>query len=175
MLVDNLRELLIAARSEAGKRRARVVTTHQDPDIVYIFLLMPKKDVETYDEYRLYRSAMLHAYCKCAKLKFPDGERFIGLALDHPIRDYRGGSEDLIVYICKELTQEARQEAERFRREFDILPDSLPLREAHQDEYPTENHRISSSQIINGNRRKDKNIKRKAKISKASRRANRRK
>lgn len=175
MLTDSLQELLLAAQDTIGRRRARVVTTRQDPELVYIFLVMPKKNEETYDDYRRHRAAMLHAYCKCAKLKFPDGERFIGLAFDHPVRDYKGNSEDLMVYTCKELSVEARAEAEKFRSELGILPDELALQEVHQSEYKAESFKLGSGEIASSNKQKNKSKKRKAKISSASRRANRRK
>lgn len=175
MLVDSLSEMLNAAQHKPGERRARVVTTRQHPDIVYIFLTTPKVKNETYDEYRRHRVAMLHAYCRCAKLKFPEGEKFIGLGIDHPIRDYKGGSEDLFVFICKEFTQEARAEAEDYRKKLNILSDNLELNEGHSDEFPVVIERRAPIQCADSHSPKYKNKRRKAKIAKKSRRANRKK
>ncbi|HAP38757.1 MAG TPA: hypothetical protein DCQ94_03255, partial [Nitrospira sp.] len=98
LLTESLLEMLAAAAEEPCKRRARVFTTHEQSDLVYIFLVTPKRPNETDDDYRKHRVAMLHAYCRCAKLRFPQSETFIGLGLDHPARDYEMSSEDVIVF-----------------------------------------------------------------------------
>lgn len=40
-----------------------------------------------------------------------------------PVKDYEGGSEDLMIYICNELTQGSREGAEKYRKELNILVD----------------------------------------------------
>lgn len=176
ILVDSLKDLLLAAHETPGKRRARVVTTMQQPELVYIFLTVPKTIEKTYEEYRRHRAAMLHAYCRCAKLKFPEGTIFVGVAFDHPVKDYPGASEDLMVFVCKELTDEARAEAEHFRNELGILGDGLSMHEVHDDEFP-QAPRIAAQQPTLGSAsdKAKKRAKRKARIAMASRRRNRKK
>ena len=82
---------------------------------------------ESYEEYRRHRASVLHAYVRCAKLKFPAGKSFIGIGLDHPSRGEKGGSEDLIVFNCIEFTDEERAEAEEMRKDLGILADDLPV------------------------------------------------
>ena len=60
----------------------------------------------------------------------------MGLAFDHPVRDYTGSSEDLFVYECEELTDEERAESEKYRTELGILPDDLESEHWHADEFP---------------------------------------
>jgi hypothetical protein len=133
LLTDSLAEMLNKAVKEPSKRRARVFTTREQSDLVYIFLVTPKGETETDDEYRRHRVAMLHAYCRCAKLRFPHGKTFIGLGLDHPAKKYEMSSEDVIVFTCNEYTAEERAETVRFQKEFGILADGLIVREGLQN------------------------------------------
>lgn len=158
-----------------GLRRVRLFTTEQDPTIVYVFLTAPKSEAETYDEYRRHRVAVLHAYCRCAKLKCPDGITFIGLALDHPDRTYKGMSEDLLVYIADDFNEEVRAEAERYRTELGILPHNLELQRATATEYPEFAHSDPNRPASKGKSRKEKTKKNRAKMAQASKRRNRRK
>ncbi|MDO3521956.1 hypothetical protein [Ralstonia pseudosolanacearum] len=174
ILVEALGTFLQSAAG-TGRRRARLFTTEQDPSIVYIFLTVPKSDTETYDEYRRHRAAVLHAYCRCAKLKCPDGITFIGLAVDHPDRTYRGMSEDLLVYIADDFNEEVRAEAERYRAELGILPDSLELQRATATEYPEFVSADSNRSAAKAKSKREKTKKSRAKAARASKRRNRRK
>lgn len=126
--------------------------------------------------YRQHRIAVLHAYCKCAKLRLPEGSTFIGIALDHPDKDYRGASEDLFVYLCEYLDEDAREEAERYRHELGILPDDRELKRMKSSEYPSFVTR-ADTRIDPEKRRREREEKTKrnrAKAAKASKRRNRR-
>ncbi|WP_124493475.1 hypothetical protein [Burkholderia contaminans] len=175
ILIDALRGLLKNAAG-SNKRVARVFTTEQDPELVYVFLTLPKQPDETYDEYRQHRIAVLHAYCKCAKLRLPEGSTFIGIALDHPDKDYRGASEDLFVYICEYLDGDAREEAERYRHELGILPDDRELKRMKSAEYPSFVTRADTRIDPEKRRRvrEEKTKRNRAKAAKASKRRNRR-
>jgi hypothetical protein len=179
VLVESLRGLLNAAAATPNKRRARIVTSVQQPERVYIFLVVPRSNGESDDEYREHRAAVLHAYCRCGKLKFPNATTFIGIGLDHPVRDYKMVSEDLMVYICHELSEEAREEAEGYRKMLGILSDDLPMHYEHDDEFPTEVSggvgRSAKQKVVDDLRSKMKSLKRKKKMAHASRRRNRRK
>ncbi len=171
LLTDSLLEILVAATDQPKQRRARVFTTREQPDLVYIFLVTPKLKNETDDDYRKHRVAMLHAYCRCAKLRFPQADTFIALGLDHPARDYEMSSEDVIVFTCHEYSPEEKATAESFQREFRILSDGLSMRE----EYVTEFSPIAAPELHpKVQQRNDQKRKRKAKMATASRRMNRR-
>lgn len=170
LLTEALVEMLVAAADEPRKRRARVFTTREESDLVYIFLVTPRLPNETDDEYRKHRVAMLHAYCRCAKLRFPQSDTFIGLGLDHPARDYEMSSEDVIVFTCTKYTPAEKAEAERFQRELGILGEGLTMREGYATEFPI----VAPAQPRMKPRHNDDIKKRKAKLAKASRRRNRR-
>lgn len=175
ILIDALRGLLKTATREKGVA-ARLFTTEQDPTLVYVFIAVPKEPAESYEEYRMHRIAVLHAYCKCAKLRLPDGSTFIGIALDHPNKDYRGASEDLFVYVCEHLDEAAQEEAERYRRELGILPDDGEVKRMKTAEYPAFVTRVDTRIDAERRRREreEKTKRNRAKAAKASKRRNRR-
>ena len=174
LLTESIRDVLDAAKSSPGLRRVRLFSTKQDSNVVYIFLVMPKLSTESYEDYRRHRMAMLHAYGRCAKLRFPDGSIFIVLGFDHPVKTYDGFSEDLFVFSCGNWDEEARLEAEKYRKEFGILEDNANVFEGHRYEFPqlpeTDKASVSSRKIAAKMKMKNKN---KSKIAKASRRRNR--
>jgi hypothetical protein len=179
LLVRTLRgALLKAEKSPALKWFARAFAAPEMSDRVYIFLIFTKSEADSYEQYRRYRISVLHAYCRIAKLKFSSANTFVGIALDHPVRDYTGSSEDLFIYKSDSLTNEERAETERYQRELGILSDSLELQHMHVDEFPAvaveerqqpdlERQRADSGQ------ERARNRKLKQKMAKASRRRNR--
>lgn len=179
LLARALRDALVKAVERPGRRFARVVTAAQDPDRVYIFLILPARPGEPYEDYRRYRVATLHAYCRCAQLRFSDATTFIGIGIDHPVKDYEGSSEDLFIYQPKALTEDEKQEAEKFRAELGILPDDLKAWHSHDDEFPSAPP-ASAGSLLYGDvnpdtRRRAGDRKRKRKLVKEARRKNRRK
>jgi len=177
ILVESLRGLLNASVATPNKWRARIVTSRQQPERIYIFLVVPRSKEESDDEYRQHRAAVLHAYCRCGKLRFPKTTTFIGIGLDHPVRNYKMVSEDLMVYICPELTEEARKEAESYREMLGIFKDDLPMHYEHDDEFPALENSGSGNPVLQKVakeiRCKVKATKHKKKLAKASRRRNR--
>ena len=160
-----------------GKRRARMMLSEQYPEIFYIFLVQPRLPEESYEDYRRHRAAMLHAYCRCAKLKAQNATKFIGIGLDHTTRDYRGVSEDLMMYTSPlELSPEDREEAEEMRELLGIFGDGLTVQGFHADEFPPGSVReyfpIKEGGI--GDKQKTKSMKRKKKAAQASKKRNRR-
>lgn len=113
-------DMMQRAKNGHYGRRSRTLTTLQSPDILYIFLACPKLEGQTNEIYRRYRSAMLLAYAQCAKLRFPLATTVIALGFDHPLKDYRGGSEDLCVYIHGDYSADERAEVERLREQLGI-------------------------------------------------------
>ncbi|HEX7966090.1 MAG TPA: hypothetical protein VF651_10265 [Gammaproteobacteria bacterium] len=175
VLVDNLKATLHAAAEKPTARRARVFSTRQEPNVAYIFLFVPKRAEDTYETYRHLRAGLLMAYCRCSKLKFPDANIFIGLGFDHPVKDYPGVSEDLVVHTWKNFDQEARAEAENIRNELGILGDELTYYSGRATEFPNTS---SLDEFLQRERTtKAKSLKakqkRKRKEAKRSRRRNR--
>jgi hypothetical protein len=177
LLARALRGALVRAVESPGRRFARVVTAAQAPERLYIFLILPARPEESYDDYRQYRVAVLHAYCRCAQLRFPDVTTFIGIGIDHPVKNYEGSSEDLFIYQSKGITEAERQEAEKFRSEIGILPDDLEAWHSHDDEFPSTPASAARSlpdgEASGGTRQQTRDRKRKRRLVKEARRKNR--
>lgn len=176
LLVESLGEMLAAAMKHPDQRRARLFTSGEQPELVYIFLTTPKRKTEDFDEYRRHRVALLHAYCRVAKLRFPQANTFVALGIDHPARDYKLSSEDVIVFICQDYTPEEKAEAEHFQRETGILGDGFTMKEGFATEFPlmpdVRPQRTPETDDRAEKLRREK--KRKAKQAVAARRRNRR-
>ncbi len=176
LLIASLGEMLEAAIKQPSQRRARLFTTREQPDLLYIFLAVPKSSSESFDEYRKHRVALLHAYCRIAKLRFPQVETFVALGIDHPARDYELSSEDVIVFTCREYGPEEKAEAEYFQQKTGILGDGFTVKEGFATEFPTikgtETQRISGRD--NRTKEAHRQKKRKAKLAHAAKRRNRR-
>ena len=176
VLVNTLKDTFIAASQMPGKRWARVLSSRQHPHLVYIFVIMPRLDDESYEAYRRHRVATLHAYARCSKLRFPEAYTFIALGFDHPIKDYEGSSEDLFVYIIDEWTAEAEAEAVHYRQELGILGEDMRVQDSHFDEFPKRKNAGSYDEKTATSttaKQRSKQLKRKTKIAKASKRRNR--
>jgi hypothetical protein len=168
LLVESLAGMLAAAVGEPGRRRARVFTTREQPELPYIFLVTPLQPGETQQEYRQHRVALLHAYCRCAKLRFPQAINFVAIGLDYPVRAEPKASEDVVVFTCEHYTDEQRLEAEAFQREFGLLADGFIARAATASEFPSIASRRREPPTPSARKKKQK-----AKVSRASKRRNR--
>jgi hypothetical protein len=171
LLTETLVEMLVAAAEQPNQRRARVFIANEQPGLAYIFLVTPRLQGETDEDYRRHRVAVLHAYCRCAKLRFPQANTFIGIGLDHPARDYEMSSEDIIVFSCDEYTPQAKAEAERFQCELGILSDSMVMHARHVTEFPAVCP--TAARWPKQTMPRDDKKRRKAKLARASRQRNR--
>lgn len=162
-----------------GDRVGRLVYSGVAGESVFIFLVVPKRDEESLEEYRHHRIAVLHAYCRIAKLNAPLGTVFVGIAFDNPHKSYKGFSEDLFVYSQQEWTAEDLQELERMRDELNILKGDMRISHFQTNEFPlASNPNAQPEQGLRTNaavsRSKAKAEKRRKKMKQASQRRNRR-
>lgn len=161
-LARNFFEMIELAKAGDYVRRARTLTTRQAPDILYIFLVCPKLEGQTYEEYRRYRCSMLLSYAQCAKLKFAQSKTIVALGFDHPLKDYQGGSEDLCVYMRDEYTEDELVQVESLRAELGIYAETSTLIESRNYQFPVVRENQSDTDIVSGlavNKRKQKRTK----------------
>ncbi|MFN0305994.1 MAG: hypothetical protein ACKVQU_37205 [Burkholderiales bacterium] len=123
-------------KARAGGRVARIARTPGAPDPAYLFLAVPKRDDESYEEYRQHRVALLHAYCRIAKLTAPESSIFVGLAVDHPNKTYLGSSEDLLVWEQRIWDDATKNELERMRAELEIMGPDMVITGLSDQEFP---------------------------------------
>jgi hypothetical protein len=124
----------IMKNTPKGKRAARVVYSNDLPDRAYVFLVVPKLDSQSYEQYREDRRNLLFAYCKVTKLRCPDANLILGIATEP--RDGHGGSEDLVFLDVKDWTEERDKEAHWLRDELSLLKENVQRTESSTLEYP---------------------------------------
>lgn len=168
-------------RVERGMRLGRLAYGGVAGETVYVFVVVAKRQDETYDAYRQYRIALLHAYVQTAKLKAPLGTTFVGIGFDNPHKDYQGGSEDLFVLVKEAWTADELVELETKRRELGLWGDAMELWRYRQDEFPQAGQQVPLLRIVASppetspprQRQGKKADKRVRKMQKASKRKNR--
>lgn len=134
----NLAQLIVDGLSMIGpdRRLARLGYSGVAGETVYVFVIVPRRPDEDYDAYRKHRMAVLHAYCRTAKLVAPLGTVFVGLAFDNPYQGYQGGSEDLFVYSQPEWSVEDLKELEKMRADLNLWGAQMTMRRFQVDEFP---------------------------------------
>lgn len=176
-LVRNFFEMIDLAKGGHYVRRARTLTTRQTPSLLYIFLVCPKLEGQTNEEYRRYRCSMLLSYAQCAKLKFTQAKIIVALGFDHPLKDYQGGSEDLCVYMHDEYTEDERVQVERLRAELRIYAESSNPAESRSYQFPVARENQSNTNVVSelAVKKQGKTKKSRNKNQKQAKRANRKK
>lgn len=131
-----------------GMRLGRVVYGGIADETVFVFVIVPKRSTETYDEYRTYRRGVLHAYVRTAKLKAPLGSVFVGIALDNPHKDYEGGAEDLMVYSQESWSAAELAELAGKRVELGLWKGKGVQWRLRQDEFPGDDQRVALRRVV---------------------------
>lgn len=168
-------------RVELGGRIARTVYTGVAGESVYVFLILAKRDEETYEAYRKYRIALLHAYVQIARLQAPLGTTFVGIAFDNPHKTYEGGSEDLFVLFKDAWTEQELRDLEAKRIELGLWKKGAERFRYTQDEFPQADQFMAFAKDVERDRpaaprktAEKKVAKRLKKVRNASRQRNRR-
>lgn len=174
------RELVHALKGMFDNSRKNPLQTFRrlvalpDEGRVYIFVASPKSETESFEEYRKLRVAHLALSCHCASLRYPDINCFIGIAFDHPSKNYSVSSQDFCILFADQLLKENSQYTENLCQELEIFTNSKEVW-LNTTEFPSiaiskkllrhENNSQKKQQI-----QKDKHKKR---IAKNSRKRNR--
>jgi hypothetical protein len=121
----------------ATYRAVQVIKPSRRGDPYYVFVLIPHLPSVSYDDYRVGRREFLLAYCKAAKLKFPEANDIVGIATESGRMDNRSDSaEDLIYFDARTWTDEQdRAEAESLRQDLRLLTSVTKFRKKEYD-YP---------------------------------------
>lgn len=168
-------------RVSPGERLGRLMYGGVAGETVFVFVVVPQRRNESYPEYRHDRISILHAYVRTAKLKAPLGTTFVGIAMDNPHKEERGGSEDLMVWSQDTWTGDQLIELEEKRVELGLWGKAMEYSRFRQDEFPQANQSIAIERVVspsedkavkNPDSRKDKKHIRK--VKKDSKRRNRR-
>jgi len=125
ILAQAFQQLAIKAAGKPGSTIYRTVLSERGEESIYVFLIIAREEDESYDEYRKRRAFMLHSYCQCARLKFESTTTFVGFGFDHPIKAYKGGSEDLMVLRPPPLAEDDRINLAKLCRKLGFFTDAV--------------------------------------------------
>ena len=125
---------LLSSASARGRPKSRCVVTSEKSGTGYCFLVCPCPKGRDYEKHRQFRSALLAAYCKVMKVRFPNLQHIVGYATE-PLHGERR-SEDLAYLDATNWTEKDAQEACKIQREGGILA-SPTVTHIHESEYPT--------------------------------------
>ncbi|NOR45906.1 MAG: hypothetical protein GQ534_10000 [Candidatus Delongbacteria bacterium] len=157
-------------KTAINQKRARVVYSNVFTEKVYVFLILPYLEAESYDKYRKFRRDYLLAYCKVAKIKQSTAKYVIGIA-QQP-KDQKNVTEDILILDVNEWTKEKQDDAESLQQDLSILLDeNLTRFNGVTREYPKVDN--PSKVIYKSKQLNDKKKKNKRKIKKKSKMKNR--
>lgn len=115
-------------------RMIRVMPSFLDPDVYFVFLLFPKPENVTFDNYRKVRAYYLEGTCRATKVKYPNAKHIIGIATETGIENiFR--SEDALYLNATNWTPEDEKETIKFQKENSVLTNPT-FGKFHADEYP---------------------------------------
>jgi hypothetical protein len=135
LLIEALFGLI--AKTPSNQRGTRVVAPSNVGEPYFVFHISPPPSNTTYEKYRELRRLTLEDYCKVVKLKCPDAQHIVGLALESGVPDEI--SEDLIYLDVTDWTPERQEEAEQIQQERGFLKKTNQF-ESVVNEFPKANH-----------------------------------
>lgn len=141
-------EFITSTPQSIPATRCIEASSPQEP--YYVFFTFPKLDWMIYEQYREVRMYYLNAYCSNIKLKFPDAQHIIGIAID-PALAHVHGSEDLIYLDATDWTEENSVWVRENSEKLNILKNPHKFI-THDQEYPNQdaeqNHYSLHGRII---------------------------
>jgi hypothetical protein len=114
MLAESLHDLL--ARTPKDYRATRLLLPSHVGEPHYLFLLLPKPENESYEEYRRIRGELLSCYLRITKVKRPEVKDIIGFATEPGTSKNR--SEDIMYFDASNWTDQDEKETRRIEKEF---------------------------------------------------------
>jgi len=100
-------------------RNARLAYSDYFIEKAYVFFILPVKNGEKYEMYRICRKSFLLAYCKVAKLCCPNASYIIGIATENDRNN--GTSWDMILLDVREWSEEQQMEAKSLQKEWSLF------------------------------------------------------
>lgn len=105
--------------SKDNEFRFQAIRLLEQPDVAYLFLLVPYADAASYEHYREIRQSLLTAYCMIFKWKQPGLKHVLGIATE--ARGMRGASEEFMRIDAEEWNPENDRIAAELQEKLEIL------------------------------------------------------
>ncbi|GHB78435.1 hypothetical protein [Persicitalea jodogahamensis] len=135
LLSNNLLDIIETTPS--NMRRLRVIIPTNPDNIYYVLLLFPcyeLKDKYSYEDYRESRRYFLQTCCMITRLKYPDANYVIGIAMESGYH-FTKRSEDLICFDCNNWNEGLERSAREDQEQLGILVSPSRF-EFNEKEYP---------------------------------------
>ena len=126
------------AKNQGQLRAVRVSIPSEQGEPHYVFLLLDRPPGMAYEEYREGSYKLLYAYCQATKVKFPDAEDIVGIAIG-PLY-WEENSEDAIYLNAHDWTPEDQAEAESLRADLGLFKE-MNMFYTEEKEYPAKSQR----------------------------------
>jgi len=123
----------IGTKTESPKTGVRLVPSPTQKALYYLFLITSPMDYMDYDGYREWRLALLEAYLLALKLKQPDAQSIVGIALAPSTSEE--SSEDAMYLDASTWSEIDQQEASSLVEELGLLK-NLQRWRSREYEYP---------------------------------------
>ncbi len=101
-------------------RAVRVMLPSRPGDPYYVFLLLPRPEDRSYEEYREVRRNLLANYCSVVNLKNSDAQDIVGIATETGLEN-ETRSEDVAYFDVSVWTEADRMEAQSIADELRLL------------------------------------------------------
>jgi hypothetical protein len=110
----------IMAQGDSHDQATRLVLPSGPDDLHFVFLSVRLIPGHSYEEYREYRRALLEAYCRVAKLRWPAAQNVVGIATE-PLSFSGERSEDLVWLDATRWDADAKADAERLAADLGLF------------------------------------------------------
>jgi hypothetical protein len=131
----------IVVHTPDGMHAARVIEPSYPGDPYFVFVVAPKSDIFTEEQYRTFRQEYLRLYCEALKVKYPKVLDVVGIATESGLSGARR-SEDLIYMDMRTWTQEMAEASRELREKLGLLTHEA-RRESREYEYPRADQPLS--------------------------------
>jgi hypothetical protein len=138
MLAKDLRAVLM--RGDETFRAARIVSPSNPGDPHYVILALAPIEGMSREDYRRSRRNLLEAYCRVAKIEFPDAKDIVGIATEPA--SFTPRSEDLAYLDTRQWSESDDEHARQIQAEWKLLVEKKAFASA-EDEYPRETIRLA--------------------------------
>jgi uncharacterized protein YchJ len=135
MLARSLGEVLIRSTKSFSPWDARVIASLSADNPYYVFIFLKRKPTESDEDYRKKRISLLSDYCYVIKLKWPNAQYIVGIAMEDGSEERR--SQDLILMDTTKWDRALEAQAVEIQERLGLLKQAR-MSKGREHEYPVD-------------------------------------
>jgi hypothetical protein len=140
MLAKSLGEVLIRSTKSLSQWDARVIASLSADNPYYVFIFLKRKPTESDKDYRDKRLNLLLDYCYVTKLKWPNAQYVVGIAMEDGSENRR--SQDMILTDMTKWNQELEAHAIEIQKRLGLL-EQVKMSKGREHEYPVDHSGVT--------------------------------